>query len=617
MILQALANYYERLSMREDSGLAPRGFSPEQVSYEIVLDTGGRIVQVSDIQDTSGKKPRPRVLMVPQGAKRTVGVKSNFFWDKTSYVLGVSNTSKRSDKEHQAFRDLHLEALADASDEGLVALRKFIENWQPSTFDQGMFTEEMKDKNFVFRLDGRRERLHESPAAKALVMKRLDAEPSQDEGEGGSEDGQMMMCLVSGKMARSSRLHPSLKGVDGAQSSGASLVSFNQNSFTSYGKEQGDNAPVSDEMAFAYTTALNHLLRRDAQNRQRLKVGDTTVVFWAEVDGDAESASACELSFAAFLSPRADDASESDKVRAILESIRRGRAPSEVDPRLDPAARMYVLGLAPNASRLSVRFWLTDTFGSLLRNLAQHREDMRVMPEREGYVFPSPWGLALATAPNREGAMPKMDDAFNNLVGEMLRAIMGGGAYPRSLLANAVMRMRSDGTISANRVAICKGVMVREKRLLNRNSSEDIPVSLDRNSTEPGYLLGRLFGVLEDAQGAAMGGSVNATIRDRYYGAASATPASIFPVLLRNSSNHLSKIRKDSKGRAVNIEKSIQEIMDKMPDHFPKSLNIEGQGRFAIGYYHQHSERFKGAGGNNAQGHEIDASRNHDEGEQE
>lgn len=175
MILQALANYYERLSMREDSGLAPRGFSPEQVSYEIVLDTGGRIVQVSDIQDTSGKKPRPRVLMVPQGAKRTVGVKSNFFWDKTSYVLGVSNTSKRSDKEHQAFRDLHLEALADASDEGLVALRKFIENWQPSTFDQGMFTEEMKDKNFVFRLDGRRERLHESPAAKALVMKRLDA----------------------------------------------------------------------------------------------------------------------------------------------------------------------------------------------------------------------------------------------------------------------------------------------------------------------------------------------------------------------------------------------------------------------------------------------------------
>ena len=301
----------------------------------------------------------------------------------------------------------------------------------------------------------------------------------------------------------------------------------------------------------------------------------------------------------------------------MLEGIRRGQPLNEIDVRLDPNTRMYILGLAPNASRLSIRFWMVDTFGALIRNLAQHREDMRVLPEKEGYVFPSPWGLALATVPNREGAKPKMDDAFNNLVGEMLRAIMAGTTYPRSLLANAVMRMRADGTISANRVAICKGVMVREKRLLNRNSVEDIPVSLDRNSAEPGYLLGRLFAVLEDAQKAALGDSVNATIRDRYYGAASATPASIFPVLLRNSNNHLSKVRKSSMGRAVNIEKLIQEIMDRMPDHFPKSLNIEGQGRFAIGYYHQSKARFNQASGKDATKHEADAERNEDQGAQE
>lgn len=613
MILQALARYYERVSTQEDSGLAPRGFSPEKISYEIVLDLEGKVVQVSDIQDVSGKKPVPATLLVPQGEKRTVGIKSNFLWDKTSYVLGVSNNSKRADKEHQAFRDMHVEVLANATDEGLVALRKFLLNWQPAMFDAGQFTDEMKDKNFVFRLDGRRERIHESAAAKRLVLARLDSDSVSQE-----KDGQLMMCLVSGEQTKASRLHPSLKGVDGAQSSGASIVSFNQQSFCSYGKEQGENAPISEEMAFAYTTALNHLLRRDEHNRQRLKVGDTTVVFWAEVEEGVDGAAeACEDYLASLLSPKADDASETNRVRAMLEGIRRGQPLNEIDVRLDPNTRMYILGLAPNASRLSIRFWMVDTFGALIRNLAQHREDMRVLPEKEGYVFPSPWGLALATVPNREGAKPKMDDAFNNLVGEMLRAIMAGTTYPRSLLANAVMRMRADGTISANRVALCKGVMVREKRLLNRNSVEDIPVSLDRNSAEPGYLLGRLFAVLEDAQKAALGDSVNATIRDRYYGAASATPASIFPVLLRNSNNHLSKVRKSSMGRAVNIEKLIQEIMDRMPDHFPKSLNIEGQGRFAIGYYHQSKARFNQASGKDATKHEADAERNEDQGAQE
>ena len=617
MILQSLARYYERLSGQEGCSLAPRGFSPEQISYEIVLDRDGKVVSVDDIQDVSGKKSRPRILLVPQGEKRAAGIKSNFLWDKTSYVLGVSNSSKRADREHQAFRELHLGRLAGAADEGLVALQKFLQRWQPEMYEQGMFTEDMKDKNFVFRLDGQRERLHERQAAKRLIMQCLEAGPA-DEKAGDTAGGSVMMCLVSGEVAKSARLHPSLKGVDGAQSSGASLVSFNQASFTSYGKEQGDNAPVSNAMVFAYTTALNHLLRRDEHNRQRLRVGDTTVVFWAEVNDDetGRAAAACEDMLASFLSPKADDASETDRVRAVLESIRCGRPLSEVDARLDASARVYVLGLAPNASRLSVRFWLTDSFGALLDNLAQHREDMRLLPEYPGYVFPSPWGLALATVPNREGQKPKMDDAFSNLVGDMLRAIISGSAYPGSLLTNVVMRMRADGTISANRVSLIKGVLTREKRLVKRNSSEDIPVSLDRNSTEPGYLLGRLFAALEDAQRAALGGSVNATIRDRYYGAASATPASIFPVLLRNSSNHLSKIRKESKGRAVNIEKAIQEIMDKMPDHFPKSLNIEGQGRFAIGYYHQSKAHFTKSDDKSAEGHEADGTRNQDEGEQ-
>lgn len=588
MILQSLVRYYLRMVEREAKGIAGYGYSPEKISYEIVLAPDGTVLAVNDIRDTTGKKPQPRVLDVPQPEKRTVGIKSNFLWDKTSYVLGVSATSKRTDKEHEAFKAFHEEALAGTQDEGLQALLAFLRRWSPDQFQAPLFLEEMLDANLVFRLGDERRHLHEREAAQTVRARLLGKESAEEGAQPISVSS--AICLVNGEVAPIARLHPAIKGVNGAQSSGASLVSFNLDAFTSYGKSQGDNAPISEQAAFAYTSVLNYLLRRSPDNRQRLQVGDTSVVFWAEAAGSEADAQAAESFLASLLVP-ADDDSEAERLRTVLDGLSKGRPLAELAPGLAPGTRMYVLGLAPNASRLSVRYWQADTLEVFAKRLAEHAQDLRIEP-LPWRVEPSVYRLLLATVPNREGAMPKADDAFDNLIGETMRAILSGGLYPRSLLANTVMRIRSDGNLSGMRAAICKGVLTRERRRGIHTSDEEIPVSLDKQSTLPGYQLGRLFAVLEYVQRCALGGQVNATIRDRYYGAASATPAAIFPVLLRNTQNHLGKLRKERPGQAVTLEREIRDIVEGLPDRFPRSLKIEGQGSFAIGYYHQSHTHF-------------------------
>lgn len=582
MILQALYRYYQCLLARNAPGLSPFGFSPEKISYEILLASDGSVRDVNDIRDTSGKKPVPRILNVPQPEKRTVGIKSNFLWDKTSYVLGVSASSKRADKEHEEFKELHRRSLASESDPGLKALLAFLARWSPEGFQAAPFTKEMLDTNVVFRMEGEQVYLHELPAAQA-VRARILAEDDN------SNAITIATCLVTGATLPMARLHPPIKGVNGAQSSGASLVSFNLDAFSSYGKSQGENSPVSGQAAFAYTTVLNYLLRRGEHNRQRLQIGDATVVFWAE-SNDAREAATAELVFADLLDPPADDGQEAEKVRRVLDDAAHGRPLRDIDPCLQEATRMFVLGLAPNASRLSIRFWQSDTLAAFARRLSEHESDMRIDPPA-WKTSPSAWRLALTTAPSRDGRS-KAEDVSPQLAGEMMRAILTGRRYPSSMFANVIMRMRTDGDLSGLRVAICKGTLARARRLGINVHNEETPVSLDKQSPNPGYRLGRLFAVLENAQRNALGGQVNATIRDRYYGAASATPASVFPVLLRNTQNHLGKLRKEKPGLAVNLERDIREIVAGLTDHFPRSLRIEDQGRFAIGYYHQSHARF-------------------------
>lgn len=577
MILTALNDYYWRLA--EAGRISPFGYSEEKISYALVIAPDGALVDIDDLRDTTGKKPLPKTMVVPQPEKRASGIKPNFLWDKSSYVLGISGSEGgRTGLVHDSFREFHADLLRGSDDPGLVALSGFLERWQPEQFSSPKFIDEMRDVNFVFRLDGERGYLHQRAAAQVLHAAKI-----------ARSDALSAPCLVSGKCAPVARLHPAIKGVDDAQSAGASIVSFNLDAFTSYGKQQGANAPVSEQVAFAYTTVLNHLLRRGENNRQRLQIGDATVVFWAKAATPAAAESA-ETLFADLLDPPPEDDQESARLRTVLDAVAQGRPLGILDIGLEDDTEIFVLGLAPNASRLSIRFWETGRLESFAARLAQHHQDLRLEPS-PWKMAPALWRLLYATAPSR-GGKAKADDIPPQLAGELTRAILTGRCYPRSLLANVVMRMRADGDVSGTRVALCKAVLARDLRLGVKGINQEVPVSLDKESTHPGYRLGRLFAVLEGVQRSALGAQVNATIRDRYYGAASATPASVFPVLLRNTQHHLARLRKEKPGLTVMLERDIGEIVGGLDESFPRSLRIEDQGRFAIGYYHQSQARF-------------------------
>ena len=564
--LQALSARYDRLATRGE--VAAYGYSMEKISYALVLSGSGDLLDVQQLQDLTGKKPQPRAILVPQGIKRTSGVASNFLWDKTSYVLGVSGREGgRILQEHAAFKDLHEELLAGTDDAGLRALLVFLRNWAPDRFASPPFTPEMLDTNLVFRLDGD-VLVHDRPAARHIWTSRL-----------GSADATAAMCLVTGVSGPTARLHPAIKGVMGAQSSGASLVSFNLDAFTSYGKEQGANAPVSEAAAFGYGTVLNGLLARGSRNTVR--IGDATMVFWAETP-EAEA-----IVRGLFDQPPPDAEGEAAAVRDVLEEMAKGRPIEQVAPAIDPDTRFYLLGLSPNAARLSVRFWHETTFGDLARRFQEYWRDLRLEPSDWGGRLPALWRLLYELAPQG-----KAENVPAHLAGELARSLLTGRRYPRSLLAAAIMRMRADRAVNGRRAAICKAVLARELRLDHPSSVEDSLVSLYRDEISPGYRLGRLFAVLENVQRTALGRSVNATIRDRYYGAASATPASVFPLLIRNANHHLANIRKAGKGGLTyTLEKEMGQILDGLGATFPRNLRIEDQGRFAIGYYHERFSR--------------------------
>jgi CRISPR-associated protein Csd1 len=570
--LASLVRAYDRLFER---GEAPAfGYSVEKIGFLIPLnDDGGVAGPPIDLREGEGKKKTPRPMRVPASFKRPgITPRSFFLWDNTAYALGVSTDEKKAGHERlEAFRELHGRELAGTDDPGLKALLQFIESWSPDDFARLGWPEEIKDQNVVFALESERLRntcIHDRPAARALWA-RLCAEGEKKEAA----------CLVTGERGPIARLHPAIKNVWGAQSSGASLVSFNLDAFTSYGHEQGENAPVSEAASFAYTTALNHFLGQGSA--QRIQIGDASTVFWA--DGAGAAVTEAEGIFAALLGANAvDETLEAEKVGAILKAIREGRSAADFKPELPEGVRFFVLALAPNAARLSVRFYIEDDFGAIAEHLLAHAERMRLGPPPKE-ERPSIWRLLIETAVQR-----KSENVPPNLAGDWLRAILTGNPYPLTLLSTLLMRLRADRDVNGLRVAMLKAVLIR-------NFSWEVPVSLDVENQDSGYLLGRLFAAYEYAQTQALGPSVNATIRDQYYGTASATPRSVFPLLQRKATHHLSRLRKDKPGFAVNLDRRIGEIFGLAdPDSlFVPTLSAQRQAMFAIGYYHQRNDFYR------------------------
>ena len=429
--------------------------------------------------------------------------------------------------------------------------------------------------NLAFRMRGDTTLLHQRPAALPYVDRLRTRKTA----------GVTGFCLVRGETLPLVRLHPKVKGVDGTASADVPLVSFNNDAFTSYGKEQGYNAPTSEAAAFRYGAALNALLARGG--RQRLRIADATVAFWADASAlDAANAEAAARQAEDVFGIMTDDASavvsdaaEAARIWEALKHVAAGAALSALAPDLQEGVRFNVLALAPNAARLSVRTWLSDDFRRFAEALAAWHQDLAIEPAPWRSRFPTVHRLLKQTTALQE-------DAKNippGLGGAVLRAVLDGSRLPRTLLAAAIGRLRAgDDPARGWHAAAIKACLARLE------PKETPPVALDSASPNTAYQLGRLFAVLEEAQRQALG-RVNASIADRYYGSFSATPARVFGTLMRGARTHISSAHKLNKG--FWIDKRLEEIMAGLPEALPATMRLEDQGRFAIGYYHERATR--------------------------
>lgn len=555
MILQALKEYYDRKAADPDSGIAPLGWQWKEIPFLFVIKEDGQFVRVEDTREVVGKKKRAKRYLVPQSVVRTRNPAAFTLWDKAEYAFPGVAKGTDADKKHALF----LNCLNQYADEipSVASVRRFLtEHFDAERLkEDGNWTEYVQTGAVATFIIGG----HEKPVpCEGDFVQAYNAHLSST---GGVPDG---VCLVTGRRAVISRTHHKIVGVVGTDKNRGSLISFNWDAAESFGRAQSYNSPVGQEAEFAYTTALNALL---ASPRQKMQVGDATTVFWSS------EKSALEDEFAdLFREPQKDDPDRGvDAVERLLCSVRTGAYVHE-----GGAARFYVLGLSPNAARIAVRFWHEGTVAEMEKRFADWFESLRIVHGPKNREHLSLWRLLCSIAP-----LGKSENVPPNLAGAVMRSILGGTPLPASLLPAAIVRIKAERDIAYPRAKLIKA-------FLNRNHERKLTVSLDKNNTDVGYRLGRLFAVLEKIQQAAINPA--ATIRDRFYASASATPAAVFGNLMRLSGHHLSKLDADKKGLRIWLEKQVEEIVSGL-SAFPPHLSLEEQGMFAIGYYHQRNAK--------------------------
>lgn len=567
MILQALTQLFEDLVQRE--AISQPGWAPAKISYALCLDENGSLLQVIPqfVEEQVGKKTvlRPRKMELPAAVTRAAGVLPNFLWDNSSYILGSDAKGKpeRSMLCFHACAQFHHALLGSIDSPAAKAICRFFDTWDPEwAKDDPLLADYRQDlmngANLTFRING------------IFACEDPEIRNAWDQHYNDTA-GEKAQCLVTGKTDVVEAVHPTLKGVAGAQSSGAAIVSFNAPAFCSYGKEQSLNAPVGKYAAFAYTAALNHLLA-DRDNIHR--IGDTTVVCWAE---GAEPEYNLISNFFLFGDPAPEQITTAE-LRSTVNRLAQG-LPCE-EHQLDPGRRFYILGLAPNAARLSVRFFYNSSFGELMRNVSEHHKRLEIVGK--SYDITPLWALLRETV-----NMNTSDKSPSPVVaGAVARAVFTGTAYPASLMEAVMLRIRAEREITPGRAAILKAYYLK-----NPNPycpKEVLTVALNENSTNIPYTLGRLFAVYEAVQEAASPG-INATIKDKYFNSASATPAVIFPILDNLCQKHLRKL---DPGLRVYYDRQIGQLKNILGEANPTRMNLPEQGSFNLGYYHQKQTRY-------------------------
>jgi CRISPR-associated protein Csd1 len=570
MILQALYDYYQRKAADPESGIAPEGFEWKEIPFVIVIDQNGNFVSLEDTREGEGKKKKAKQYLLPKSVVRTGprGWQTSFLlWDHYGYVLGHARSESDKDramaeKQMPSFIKRIQNLPADVkSDEGVMAVIRFYENVEYEKVKEAENWDEctkIVGCNMSFRLDGEFDLVPCRDAIKMYVESQI----------GDGADDATGLCLVIGKNAEIARIHSDTP----INKDSKKFVSFQKSSgYDSYGKEQAFNAPISKSAEFAYTTALNMLLGKESKNK--VQVGDATTVFWSEKEDVFEE------DFPAFFGYSKDNPdADVQAVKSLYEGIKSGHAQT------DSKTRFYVLGLAPNSARISVRFWHTGTIAEFAGNIRRHFDDLEIIrsPKDSGH-FSMFW---LLSAMGHEG---KVDNVPPNLSGQIFQSVITGGLYPATMLQQAIRRIRATQDVTRIQASILKAYLNRFSRIY-KTKEKEITVALDPTNDNPGYRLGRLFAVLEKIQEEASPG-LNATIRDRFYGAASSTPVTVFPQLLKLKNHHLSKL--ENAGRRVNFERMLADVFEGIGNEMPSHLSMEDQARFAIGYYHQRQDFFK------------------------
>lgn len=581
MILQELCNYYNILDADEGIDIPSKGYSNTKVAYALVLSEEGTLLNIINLKEKpeKGNKLVSKIINTPFQKKRSSGVFPYFLSDNSKYVLGLSKDKKKpieiNEKNFDAFKELHLNILKDVDNAEKNAIINFLENWDFNKAEEilvsvdGYEEDILFNSNFIFQLDGQMQYIHQNKEIKKAWIKYQDKELT----------GELGQCLVTGEESTLALLHENIKGVKDAQPAGATIVGFNQDSFISYEKKQSYNAPVSIDSAFKYTTVLNYMLQFNS--KQKTQIGDATTVFWANT---AKSEMTDLFEFMLNPSVKSDKKKTDEerirdedieyKLKSVFKNIKKGNKISEINKALDDDAEFFVLGLSPNNARIAVRFFYRDTFGGFVKKINKHYKDL----ELEGSKFETvPVWMIL-----KETTVSDKDKVKPLLAGRLMKSVLTGAKYPEDLYIAMIGRIRADRNINHNRVSVIKAYLIRKK------IKEVLTVSLNENETNTAYRLGRLFAYLEKTQELAQGTDVNSGIKDKYFSSASATPCTVFPVLMNLLQHHLKKIKTSTKW----LEIGIGDVIDGI-DVFPKNQNMEDQGLFIIGYYHQRQAFFK------------------------
>lgn len=571
MILQALTEHYEKLA--EEGKVSREGWCQAKVSYAINLSKEGAIIGIVSLKEEHerGKKKvwLPHPLMVPEMVTRSSGVSANFLCDNSKYLLGIDaeGTNSRVMECFEAAREKHLSLLEKVPGEMSRAICCYFKRWNPQEAEKCAAVKENWEEiteggNLIFSMGA--EFAQENPQVREAW------ETERMAGEGGTEG----ICLVTGKRTEISRIHKTIKGVPGAQSSGAALVSFNAPAFESYGKEQSYNAPVGKYAEFAYTTALNYLLD---QREYTFPLGDSMIVFWAE-----SGKQIYQKTFMMATDPRPDNQEE---MKGIFSHLKADRLNQVRMPALDPEQKFYILALAPNAARLAVRFFYQNSFGNIIDNISRHYKRMEVV--KPSWVETEYLGIRqmLYETANQKS---KEKAPVPGMAAMVFQAVLSGARYPASLYSNTLIRIKAEqGKVTWGRAGIIKAYLIRN----NQWEEGEQYMGLKEDSSDTAYVLGRLFSVLESIQMDANPG-IKATIRDRYFNSACSAPASVFPILIKLKNSHLKKLERDKGSSKIYYEKLLTGIMEKLQT-FPKRLSLEEQGKFILGYYHQTQKKYE------------------------